>query len=285
MAISEQLKMLVEQMPNSTMQKKEDRIGKDETKESIERTVAAIAAGGRENVLGLIEMLAEPGSKQDAKPHFALHCVVNYPLVTRDEKMRHETCEAIASQLGSDKLSAYNRSYLCQELQWAGRDEACAALGKAVLDEGATDAAAMALVAIGGERAAAPLRVAVATATGKIRLNVIDALAKLADAKSEATFIAALGDADEEVRLAAADGLAKAGLPSAAKPLLAAAEAAKGWQRIQLTKFCLVLAEKLAAAGKKPEARQIYEQLKATRTADNERHVRDFAEIGLKAIA
>ena len=30
MAITEQLKSLVEQMPNSTMQKKEDRIGKDE---------------------------------------------------------------------------------------------------------------------------------------------------------------------------------------------------------------------------------------------------------------
>ena len=285
MAITEQLKTLVEQMPNSAMQKKEDRIGKDEIKESIEKTVAAIAAGGRENVLGLIEMLAEPGSMEDCRPHFALHCVVNYPLVTRDEKMRRETCDALASQLGNDKLSAYNRSYLCQELQWAGRDEACTALGKAVLDEGTSDAAAMALVAIGGERAAAPLRAAAAAATGKVRLNVIDALAKLADSKSEAAFTAALSDPDEEVRLAAAAGLSKAGLPTAAKPLLTAAEAAKGWQRIQLTKSCLVLAEKLAAAGKKPEARQIYKQLKTTRTADNERHVREFAEIGLKAIA
>lgn len=279
MAITEQLKTLVEQLPNSTNQKNEG------LKEAIEKTVAAIAVGGKENVLGLIEMLAEPGSKADCKPHFALHCVVNYPLVTRDEKMRRETGEVLASQLGNEKLSAYNRSYLCQELQWAGRDEACTALGKAVLDEGTSDAAVMALVAIGGERAAVPLRGAVATAKGKVRLNVIDALAKLADAKSEATFIAALSDPDEGVRLAAADGLAKAGLPSAAKPLLAVAEAAKGWQRIQLTKFCLVLAEKLAAAGKKPEARQIYEQLRTTRKADNERHVREFAEIGLKAIA
>jgi hypothetical protein len=46
-----------------------------------------------------------------------------------------------------------------------------------------------------------------------------------------------------------------------------------------------VLAEKLAAAGKKPEARKIYEQLRTTRKADNERYVREFAEIGLKAIA
>jgi len=106
MAITEQLKSLVEQMPNSTMQKKEDRIGKDEIKEAIEKTVAAIAAGGKENVLGLIEMLAEPGSKADCKPHFALHCVVNHPLVIRDEKMRRETCEALASQLGNEKLSA-----------------------------------------------------------------------------------------------------------------------------------------------------------------------------------
>ena len=75
------------------------------------------------------------------------------------------------------------------------------------------------------------------------------------------------------------------GLLFIAAPLLpGVAEAAKGWPRIQFTKFCLVLAEKLAAAGKKPEARQIYEQLKTTRKADNERYVREFAEIGLKAI-
>ena len=52
----------------------------------IEAAVAAIFAGGRDNVQGLIEMLGEPGSEENVKPHYALHCVVNHSLIVDDEK-------------------------------------------------------------------------------------------------------------------------------------------------------------------------------------------------------
>jgi hypothetical protein len=45
-----------------------------------------------------------------------------------------------------------------------------------------------------------------------------------------------------------------------------------------------VLAEKLAAAGNKAAAKQIYEKLKSTRTSNEEEHLRTAAERGLAAL-
>jgi hypothetical protein len=254
-------------------------------KDKMEKTAAEIAGGGKPYVLGLVEMLGEPGTVENAKPRLALHLVMNHPLVTKNEKQRKEFCEAIASQVSNDKLSNYNRTYLCQELQWAGRDEACPALGAALMNEDLTDAAATALAAIGGERAASQLRNAAAKAQGKCRANIMDALATLDDPKSMDTLKQGLKDKDREVRIAAATGLANVGAADAADTLLATAGAATGWERTQLTKSCLVLAERLAAAGKKQEARRIYESLKKSRSDKSEAHIKHAAELGLAATA
>lgn len=281
MADMQQLKNLVDRLPDPDSR---GMLTENIDKQAIESIVAEIARGGRDAMLGLVALLGEPGSTADAKPHYALHCVLNHALVTRDEALRRELCEALASQLENERLSAYNRAYLCQELQWAGRDEACEPLGRVLLVEELTDAAATALAAIGGSRAAAPLRAAAERAEGKCRLNVIDALAALDDPESAPLFHKALADADREVRIAAAVGLARLGRADAAQPLLEAADTCQGWERIQLTKACLVLAEKLAAAGNPAAARHIYQRLQQTRTAANEQHVRDAAQRGLAAI-
>ena len=282
MAVTEQLKKLVDQMPDPDGR---GMYTSDIDKEKIEQAVAQIAKGGKGNVLGLIEMLGEPGSEENAKPHYALHCVMNHSLATGNETLRKECCETLASQLENKNLHPYNRSYLCQELQWAGRDEACPGLGKVLLDEDVTDDAATALAAIGGERAASQLRTAAAKAKGKARLNLIDALAALAEPKSADTFAKALQDDDREVRIAAALGLANLGHATSAEPLFKAADSAEGWERTQATKACLVLAEKLAAAGKKSDAERIYKRLQQTRTANSEQHIREAAQLGLAAIA
>ena len=141
-------------------------------KEKIEKAVAEIAKGGKENLLGLIEMLGEPGSEEDVKPHYALHCVVNHALVVGDEKLRKDCCDAMASQLDSDKLIRLQPGLPLPGAA-VGRAETrpVPALGKLLLDEELTEPAAMALVAIGGERAASQLRAAVPQAKGKCRLN------------------------------------------------------------------------------------------------------------------
>lgn len=278
MAISDALRRLVNQMPDP------DGRGmycENIDKERIEKAVAEIAKGGAANVAGLIEMLGEPGSAENVKPHYALHCVINYPLIAKDENLRKAFCETMAGHVTDEGLSAYNRAYLCQELQWAGRDEACLALGKVLLNEDLTEPAAMALAAIGGERAASQLRAAVANAAGKCRLSVIDALAALADPKSATTFREALNDEDREVRLAAGSGLARLGDASAIDPLLKAADCDPGWERIQQTKHCMLLAEKLTRAGKNAEAARVYRHLRDTRKDAAEKHIRDAAEVAL----
>ena len=93
----------------------------------------------------------------------------------------------------------------------------------------------------------------------------------------------ALDDPDREVRLAAGWGLARLGDAGSVDALLKAADVEPGWERIQATKHCLVLAEKLTAAGKKDVARRIYTHLRSTRMDPSEQYIRDAAEKALAA--
>jgi HEAT repeat protein len=277
MAASEQLRALVNQMPNP------DGRGMyctDVDKDRIEKAVAEIHKGGRENILGLIDLLGEPGNEHDVKPHYALHCLANYLLQIKDDKGQADLSATLASQLASDR-STYVRGYLCQELQWTGRKEACPALGSLLTDEALVEAAAMALVAI-RDGAAEQFRAALPKVKGKCRLNVIHGLAALADPQSIETFKQALADPDREVRIAAGAGLANCGDAASVEPLLQAADGEPGWERIQATKHCQVLAEKLKGAGNTTAASKIYTHLRDTRSDKSELYVREAAEKALR---
>ena len=276
MAVSDQLKALVDQMPNPDGR---GMYTENIDKEKIEKAIAAIYKGGRANVQGLVEMLGEPGTEEDVKPHYALHCVLNHTLIVKDDKARKEFCDVLAAEL-SGNHSDYVKSFLCQTLQWAGRREAVPALGKLLTNEALCDPAAMALVAI-KDGAADELRKAVPNVEGKCRLAVIDALAALADPKSGSPLKDALDDEDREVRIAAGAGLAKIGDSSSADLLIKAANVEPGWERIQATKNCMVLAEKLAAAGKQSESQKIYKYLRDTRKDASEKYIRDAAHAAL----
>ena len=135
----------------------------------------------------------------------------------------------------------------------------------------------MALVAI-GDGAAEPLRSALPNAKGRCRLTILHSLAALGDAGAAEAFKQALKDDDREVRIAAGAGLAKLGDAGAVELLIKAAETEPGWERVQATKHCLVLAEKLTASGKKTEARRIYQHLRDTRQDASEAYIRQAAE-------
>jgi len=276
MAIPEKLKSLVDQLPAADSR---GMYTEDIDKSKIEKTVATIAQGGPQFVQGLIEMLGEPGSEENVKPHYGLHCVMNYTLIEGDENRRRQFCEVLAKNLSGD-LSTFNKAYLCQELQWAGRRESVSALGGLLTDPELCDPAAMALAAI-KDGAADELRKALPVAEGPCRLAVVDALAALADEKSADAFRKALTDKDREVRLAAAAGISRIADTGSVDAMLEAADVEPGWERVQQTKYCLVLAENLAAAGKQSDAGRIYSHLQKTRKDASEKYIRDACDAAL----
>jgi HEAT repeat protein len=277
MAPSAELKALVDGMPDPDGRGLLSRIDKDK----VEKTLAEIHKGGRDSILGLIDMLVEPGKGDDAKPHYALHVLAVHVCKIEGDEPRAAFAQAVASQLGGDRPKGVQQ-YLIRQLQVAGGKEVVGALGKALLDPELCEPAAQALVAI-GDGAAEQLVPALARVKGKSRLTVVQNLGVVRGAQATDALRQAVGDADRDTRIAAAWALANIGDAGSAAVLLKAADSHQDWERIQETKACLLLAEKLLAAGKKSQAAEIYAHLRDTRTDESERYVRGVAARALAA--
>ncbi len=275
MPTTEELKALIVQVPDpdpygTYVNLDNEKIGR------IRQVVGDLHKGGRDAVVGLIDMLAEPGQGNDVKPHFALHLLAVHVTGLGDDKARAQLALAVASQVGGDRPKGVRR-YLIQELGLAGGREVVETLGKALLDADLCDDAARALAAI-RDGAAEQFLAALPKVQGRSRLSLIKKLGALRCAKAADAFKQALGDEDADVRIAAAWGIARIADASAADALLAAADRREGWERFNETDACFALAEGLLAAGRKAEAAAIYAHLRKTRTAPSERHVREAAE-------
>ncbi len=253
----------------------------DIDKEKIEGAIAKILKGGRDNIIGVIDMLVEPGKGDDVKAHYALHCMALHVCKLDNNRPRRRFSRTLASQIGGDRPKEVQK-YLVRELQIAGGREVVEALGKQLVDEELCEPAAQALAAI-GDGAGEQFRRALPRARGKCRLTIVQNLGVVRDARSVGALKRSVGDEDVEVRIAAAWALANIGDAGSVDLLLRTAKKADGWERVQATKACLLLAEKLIAAGKKSEAVKIYRHLRDTRTEPADRYVVDAAKIGLAA--
>lgn len=248
-------------------------------REATARTLTAILQGVRDNVTGLVDMLVEPGKGDDSKARYALHALAVHLAGLRDEKQRRAYAEALAATL-EEKRPNPVRAFVVRQLQVVGRQEVAAALGKLLTDEELCEPAAQALLAIKAG-AADQFRTALPKSTGKASLTTIHALGTLRDLESAGSLKKLATDADQEVRLTALWALANAG-DAGAVDILIKASGAEGYERIKATSACLLLAERLLAAGKKAEAARLYKHLHDTRTDEGERHVRDAAARGLE---
>ena len=280
MAASEEIKALVNRMPDPA--RNGTYVDMDGEKiERIGKVVQELRKGGRDSLLGLIDMLVEPGEGDDVKAHFALHVLAVRLSAPPSDKQRADFARTLASQITRERPAGV-RKYLIEQLQVAGGKEAVGALGKVLLEPGVCDVAARALAAI-RDGAAEQLLAALPKVNGPSRLSVIKKLAVLRAERAGEAFRKALKDGDSDVRIAAAWGIARIADASAAKALLETADAHTGWERINQTDACMVLAENLAAAGKKREAAAIYTHLQKTCTDASESHIRQAAASGLAA--
>jgi HEAT repeat protein len=261
----------------------EEKILKNVEEGQVEKVAAELYAGGREAVTALVDMLTEPGGERNDSPvRHALHALVIHAGRLGDEQ-RRALGVTLASALGSRERSTGVRAFLVRQLQLCGGAEVAPALGKLLRDEALYPDAAMALLAV-RDGAAEQFRAALPDVAGPQRVAVIQALGTLKDAESaEPLRRAAERDPDPVARLEAAWALANIGDPAAPTVVLKIADETKGFDRARATKACLLLAENLAAAGRKKEASLIYRHLQDTRADASEAYVRELAERALRS--
>ncbi|MHC4329173.1 MAG: HEAT repeat domain-containing protein [Planctomycetota bacterium] len=248
-------------------------------KEKVDNVTSRILEGGRRRLIALIDMLVEPGKGDDVKPRYALHCLAVHVCKLDEDSSRSAFARTLTSQLGGDRPKAVQK-YLIQQLQVAGGKEVVPALGRMLLDEHLYEPAAQALTAI-GYGAAEQFRNALPRTGGKSRLTIIQNLGVLADAASVDALQKAVDDEDGGIRMAAAWALANIGDTGSVDLLLKAADAQGTYERIKATKACLLLAEKLLAAGKKDLAVKIYQHLYDSRSGSDEAYISEAAKEGL----
>jgi len=286
MAEKPDVKALVETMPD--LDSRKDKKGKVHTTGKLtgpkwpdaEKVYEAILDGGREAVAAVVDLLEPIDDGRDYKARYVLAGLAAF--VCRDGREKHRAVydEALASRLGGDRPKPV-RAFLLRQLQTAGDKSAVAAAGKLLLDEDLCEPAAQALVAIDPKAAGEALRRALPRADGPRRLTIVQGLGVVADAASARALREALGDADREVRIAAGWSLARLGEDGSVEALMKAADAKDRWERIQAARACLLLAEKLRAAGKGTEAARLYKHLRDTRRDESERYLREAAERAL----
>jgi HEAT repeat protein len=251
--------------------------------EAAEKVFVEILAGGRKSLLELIGLVHDPSDPdfKNYKAAYVLHGLAIYVGRPGQERQRQMLVDVLAAQLNNDQLSTATRSFFIRELQVAGGKGVVKTLGKYLADDELCESATQALIAI-GEGASTPLRSALRGAKGKNRVTLMQALGVLRDQDSLSALKSALSDTNDDTRLAAAWALANIGVASAADGLIKMADAAAGWERIQATNACLLLAEKLQAAGKRSDAVGVYTHLRNTRK-DSDRYVSEAAEQALRA--
>lgn len=252
---------------------------------AAEKIFAEILSGGRESILELLALVREPSDAdyRNYKAGYVLHGLVILAGRTGQENQRRLLAETLASHLGGNKHSKAVKGVFIHELRALGGKESVSALGKHLLDDDLCSDATLALLTI-RDGAAAQFRGALEKSKGRNRLIIIQALGTLQDADSATALKKALSEQDRDVRRTAAWALANLGDASAAETLVESADSAEGWERTEATRHCLLLAERLAASGKRAQAKRIYVHLRDTRNGPNERHLRDAAEKALGAL-
>ncbi len=270
-----ELKPLVDKMPSKDGRGMFTKINGDE----VSKAIAAIDASGPAGVLGLIDLLAGPGEQDDTKPHYALHALALHIINSGDDKGQVEFAKAVASQIGGERPKAIQR-YLCQLLQTAGGEEVVPALGKVLADNELCESAAQALLAI-GKGATEQLIAALPKASGSCRLTLVQNLGVAADSSSVTALRTATTDKERDVRIAAAWALGNIGDARSVDTVLKAADATDLYERRKQADAALLLAERLATAGKKDESKKVYQHLRNTRTEKTESHVKQAAEKAL----
>ena len=168
----------------------------------------ALAALDQRDIANLCGMLVEPGTGDDTKARMALHGLSLDVGPGRRGYDRYVA--ALGEALTSDGPDAV-KEYLIRQLQLVGGDDAAADVAVCLADDELCGAAAQALLAIGGDRAATALRETLPNATGVRRVAITSALGLMRDRRSIPLMAQDISSDDEDIRFAALAALANMG--------------------------------------------------------------------------
>jgi hypothetical protein len=162
--------------------------------------------------------------------------------------------------LRSDAAEA-DKALACKKLAVKGSAAAVGDLAALLANEHLASWARIPLEAIPGPEAAAALRKAAGSLSGRLLVGVINSIGVKRDAAATDLLVTRLADADADVSAAAAAALGKSGtLPAAAA--LAKGLASPGERLDDMAQAAIVCAERLHAAGSTQEAATLYEAVR-----------------------
>ncbi len=267
---------LVASMPNADQPDRPSKFTGPHPK-NAHAVFSTILAGGKDAVCAVIDMLVDPTKEGfiDYKARYVLNGMAVYAAGKGDDTDRRMYSQAVCSRIGGTPPKQVQK-FLLRQLQVAGGKEAVETLTSQLPDPDLCEPACQALAAIGSDAGKA-LRKAFRGSKGALRLTIIQALGALRTAGAVGELAEALRDPDREIRITAAWALAQTGQPAAVGPLLKAADPSNRWEKVKITKACMVLAETLLKAGKKEQAQAIYRHLKNTRKAAEDAYVKEAA--------
>jgi len=224
-----------------------------------------LIAGGPTLIAELVALVGQKfGDSAGAMAKYAMHGAALYAGRQGADRERKMVAEALAGQLAK-KHSNDLKAFIIRQLQFCGRADEVGALASFLGDRQLCEPATQALLAIGGDKAAAALRVALVGAKGKHRVTILNAVGRLRDKGSAPAVRKFAGDKDRDVRLAALYALGNIGDAESAAVLLAAADGKESYERTQAAEACFLLARRLAEQGDTKNAAKICRALSAAR--------------------
>lgn len=177
-----------------------------------------------------------------------------------DAALTAELEKRLAGVLGSQASQAA-KQYACRKLSLIGTAAIVPALAALLADKDESHMARFALERIAAPEAAEALRKALGSVEGELKIGMLSSLAARRDLAS-VPVIAALVAGDSPLASAAAEALGIIATPEAAAALAAAKVSGAAAEAVVDAR--LACAEAMVAAGKKAEAKAIYQAISAT---------------------
>lgn len=250
----------------------------DAPEERVKESLRELVEAGPDAVPEIVAMLVELRPGEDVQARHALHALA-VSAGGIDGPRREAVAKAIAAALDGERPKEV-QGFLIRQLQVVGGPEVIEALARRLTDLELGGYAAQALVAIGKEAAAA-LREALASATGSVRVAIVQALGTLRNREAAGALKQLARDEDSQMRQTVLWALANAGSGSSTPLILDAVKKEEGYARTQAVKAAFLLAERLAAAGRKQEAARLYGSLRNLEFSSHEAYITQSAEDAL----